>query len=180
MWEALFKRYWLVSTFKESPANTPYSLLLLATVAFLFFILIIWQWFMADMKRQFDLLYSIAAAASLLAAYCLYTFLLLKLNKKKHRIVQTLTSLWASHFIIHLFALPLLLMAPILANANLGSGLILLAGIIYLILTLVLTVWQFLITAYIYRYALDVDYLTSILVSFGLLACNILTVSFWQ
>ncbi len=38
MWVALNKRYWQVSVFKETPANTPYSPLLLGTIAFCFYI----------------------------------------------------------------------------------------------------------------------------------------------
>ena len=60
-----------------------------------------------------------------------------------------------------------------------GLLFVLFFGILYLILTLVLTVWKFLITAHIYKHALEVDNLASILASVGLLACNILTVSFW-
>ncbi|WED43798.1 hypothetical protein [Legionella cardiaca] len=180
MWEVIFKRYWQVSTFRESPANTPYSMPLLVVVAFLFFILILLQWFMADIKQQFTISNSIAAGISLIVAYFIFTFILLKLNHKTNRAVQALTSLLASHFIVHLFAIPLLLVAPALAEANMGNGLALLLGVIYLVLTLILTVWQFLITVHIYKYTLEVDYLTAILASFGLLAFNILTVSFWR
>lgn len=180
MWDALLKKYWQVSVFKETPANTPCSSLLLGLVAFLYFLLIILQWFLAEVKQQFDLAIAIFAASSLLATYFVYTYLLLKLNKKSNRILQTLTALLFSHMIIHVIALPLLVVAPALVNANMDQALTLLMGVVYLILTLVLTVWQFLITAYIYKHALEVDYLTSILTSFGLLACNILTVSFWR
>ncbi|CEK11232.1 hypothetical protein [Legionella hackeliae] len=180
MWEAILKRYWQVASFKDSPANTPYSLPLLVFVAFLFFMLIILQWFMADMKQQFEITSSIAAGGSLIIVYVIFTFLLLKVNGKVNRLVQTLTSLLACHFIVHIFALPLLIVAPALAGATLGHSIALLLGFIYLILTLILTVWQFLVTAHVYKYALDVDNLTSVLASFGLLACNILTVSFWR
>ena len=85
-----------------------------------------------------------------------------------------------SHLVVHFFAFPLLLMTPILVGSDMDKTLVLLIAIVYLILTLSLTVWQFLVTAHIYKYALDLDYFAAVLASFGLLACNILTVSFWQ
>ncbi|OCH98858.1 hypothetical protein A8135_08830 [Legionella jamestowniensis] len=180
MWEAILKRYWLVATFKESPANTPYSVPLLVFIAFLFSTLIILQWYMADIKQQFELLSAIAAGVCLILVYFIFTFVLLKVNDKVSRLIQSLTSLLASHLIVHIFALPLLIVAPALAAAKVSHGLALILGLIYLVLTLVLTVWQFLVTVHVYKLTLEVDNLTAVLASFGLLACNILTVSFWR
>lgn len=180
MWEAILKRYWQVATFKESPANTPYSVSLLVFVAFLFSTLIVLQWYMADIKQQFEIASSVAAGICLIIVYCIYTFLLLKVNNKANRLVQSLSSLLASHLIVHVFALPLLIVAPALAAAKMSHGLALLLGLIYLILTLILTVWQFLVTVHVYKLALEVDSLAAVLASFGLLACNILIVSFWR
>lgn len=178
MWEILFKRYWRVCIFKETPANTPHSQFLLALIAFLFLSLIILQWFSTDVQQEFKLTTSILAGLSLLFSYFIYTFVLLKVYRKANRFTQTLTALLVCHLIVHIFAMPLLLMTPIFGS-KINQTLVLLFGILYLILTLVLTVWQFLVTAHIYKYALEVDTLASILASFGLLACNILTVSFW-
>ncbi|KTD24762.1 Uncharacterised protein [Legionella lansingensis] len=180
MWDILLKRYWQVSTFRESPANTPYSIPLLVIVALLFFLLMVWQWFMVDIKGQFKLATSVATGISLIGTYFIFTFLILKMNRKANRVVKTLTSLLASHLIVHLFAIPLLLVTPILASANVTNTAALLLAIIYLLLTLVLTAWQFLVTAHIYKHALETDTLTSVLASFGLLACNVLIVSFWR
>lgn len=172
--------YWQVATFKETPASTPYSVPLLVFVAFSFLMLLELQWFMADIKQQFEISLTIAMGITLIIAYALFTFLLLKINHKVNRVVQTLASLLACHFIVHIFAIPLLLVAPALSEADMNHGFAILLGIIYLILTLILTVWQFLVTAHVYKYALEVDNLAAFLASFGLLACNILTVSFWR
>lgn len=180
MWEALFKRYWQVALLKESPENTPYSLLLLMIASFLFFSLIILQWQFADLKQAFNIATSILAAISLLLSYFVFTYLLLKINRKANRVLQTLTSLLICHSIIHFFAFPLLIATPMFSNGGINQALLLLISIVYLILTLVLTGWQFLVTIHIYRRALESDNLTAVLASFGLLACNILTVSFWQ
>ncbi|HHF7345897.1 TPA: hypothetical protein ACPSKE_002235 [Legionella feeleii] len=178
MWDMLFKRYWRVCIFKETPANTPYSHFLLGLVSFLFLALIILQWYITDVQKEFKLITSIFAGLSLLCSYFIYTFVLLKVYRKTNRFAQTLTALLVSHLIVHIFAMPLLLVAPIF-NSTINPTFVLFFGILYLILTLVLTVWQFLITAHIYKHALEVDNLASILASVGLLACNILTVSFW-
>ncbi|CDZ78608.1 hypothetical protein BN59_02918 [Legionella massiliensis] len=180
MWETLLKRYWMVALLKESPENTPYSPFLMVMVAFLFFILILFQWYLADLRQQFNLAISILAALTLLCSYFVYTFVILKIYRKAGRALQTLTSLLASHLIVHFFAFPLLLATPLLINSDLNQGILLFIGIVYLVLTLILTFWQFMVTIHIYKQALELDYLSAILASFGLLACNILTVSFWQ
>ncbi len=180
MWAALIKRYWQVSIFKETPANTPYSLLLLGLAALFFFLLIVLQWMIADVEQLFTLSTSLSAGSVLLASYGLYTLALLLAFRVSSRIVQTLTCLLVGHTIVHLFAFPLLLVTPWLAEANIVQPLALLVGIVYLILTLILTVWQFMVTVHIYKHALAIDYLPAVLASFGLLACNILIVSFWR
>jgi len=180
MWEALLKRYWLVTCLKESPANTPYSPVMMIFAAFWFFMVIIIQWYLADIKQQFTLANSILAALTLLCSYFVYTFVILKINRKVNRALQTLTSLLVSHTMIHFFAFPLLLAVPFLAKANLAQPAIVFIGMIYLFLTLSLTLWQFIVTIYIYKKSLDLDSLAATLAGFGLLACNFLTVSFWH
>ncbi len=180
MWVALIKRYWLVSIFKETPANTPYSSFMLGTIAIFFFFLIVMQWMIADFEEIFTLKTSILAAATLLLSYGLYTLALLLMFRLPNRTVQTLTCLLAGHTIVHLFAFPLLLVAPWLSENHLFEFLALLVGIVYLILTLALTAWQFMITVHVYKHALGIEYFPAVLASFGLMACNILIVSLWR
>jgi len=180
MWEALLKRYWEVVLLKAGPENTPYSAFLLIIISFLFLILIVFQWYLADIKKVFDLGVALLEGITLLGSYFIYSYLLLKIYHKSNRAVQTLTTLLVSHTILHFFALPLLLLAPLLIAADINHMLALFIGIIYLICTFLLTAWQFLVTIHIYKMALEVDYLTAVLASFGLLACNIVAVSIWQ
>jgi hypothetical protein len=146
MWTALIKRYWQVSLLKETPANTPYSIFLLGLISLFFFLLIIFQWLIADVEDLFTISSSILAGAALLASYFVYTFALLLVFRIANRLVQTLTCLLAGHVIIHLFAFPLLLITPWLMEANSVQPLALFIGILYLIATLILTVWQFMVT----------------------------------
>ncbi|KTD25961.1 MULTISPECIES: hypothetical protein [Legionella] len=180
MWEALFKCYWEVAILKKSPENTPYSPFLLSIASFLFFLLILLQWYLADLKQVFNPAISILAALTLLCSYFAYTYILLKIYHKTNRTLQTLTALLVCHMIVHFFAFPLLFMTPFLIKGDINQGVVLFLGVLYLILTFLLTIWQFLVTIHIYKRALEVDYVGAALASFGLLACNILTVSFWQ
>ncbi|ARG99750.1 hypothetical protein [Legionella micdadei] len=180
MWEALFKCYWQVAILKKSPENTPYSPFLLGLIAVLFFLLIILQWYLADFKQAFNPFISILAGLSLLCSYFGYTYAILKIYRKTNRSLQTLTALLFCHAIVHFFAFPLLIMTPLLISGDMSQVLGLFLGIVYLVITLLLTIWQFLVTIHIYKQALEVDYVGGVLASFGLLACNILTVSFWQ
>lgn len=175
---SIFKNYWRLTLFKEGPEDTPHSLFLLVMLAVLFFLLMIWQWFMADVNQELGLSVAIMAGFSLLFSYFIYTFVLLKWHQKTYRIVQTLSSLFAAHLIIHFLAFPLLWIAPLLTHPE-APVFALFVGILYLLFAIILTAWQFLVTANIYRHALDLTNLASMMASFGLLACNILIVSFW-
>jgi hypothetical protein len=180
MWAKLIQRYWQVSIFKETPANTPYSLLLLGLTAIFFFLLIVLQWMIADVEQVFTFRTSLFAGSALLVSYGLYTAALLFAFHVSSRLVQTLTCLLAGHTIVHLFAFPLLLVTPWLADATIIQPLALIVGVVYLMLTLGLTVWQFMVTIHIYKHALAINYLPAVLASLGLLGSNILIVSFWR
>ena len=180
MWLALFKRYWQVSLIKDTPASTPCSLLMLCMIAGIFFLLIVVQWMLADFDGLFTLNTALVEASILLLSYAIYTLGLLRLFRVSYRTVQSLSCLLAGHTIVHLFAFPLLLIAPYLALAALPPILALLLGIVYLLLTIVFSLWQFMISVHIYKQALSVAYFPAVLASFGLVACNILMVSFWR
>lgn len=180
MWLALIKQYWNVSLFKQEPGDTPYSTLLLGIVCVVFFALIVCQWLISDINHQLTWGMALLVAASLVLSYVAYTWILLSMFRLKARFVQTLTCLLAGHTIVHFVAFPLLLILPLFMGAHntvvVGS----LIGIAYLILTLMLAVWQFMVSVYVYKQALSTAYFSAVLASFGLLAFNILTVSFWR
>ena len=181
MWLTLIKQYWQISLFKQTPADTPYSPLLLSAIMVFFFFLIVVQWMISDVQQQLTVSSAMLIAGLLVLSYAVYTCVLLLMNRQSLRIVQTLSCLLASHSIVHLFAFPLLLiLTPLLIETNTTHILGPFVGIMYLVLTLILTVWQFAVTTYIYKHALTIDYLPALLASLGLLACNILTVSFWR
>jgi len=142
--------------------------------------LIVVQWFITDIKQEITLGVALVAAAALVMSYIGYTYALLTVCRQRYRVIQTLTCLLAAHIIVHIWALPLLLVVPLLATQPVPQPMGSLFGILYLILTLMLTVWQFMLSAYIYKKALEIDYLPAILASLGLLATNILIVSFWR
>ncbi len=180
MWGKLIRQYWNVSIFKETPDNTPYSQLLLALVSFLFLFVLIIQWRFSETKANYSYTIASLVAVSLLLSYYAYTHVLLALNKLSNRTIQTLTSLLMGHLFVHLFAFPLIFLAPFLNDLNPAGMYSFMIGIIYLLITLLLTGWQFMITVYVYKHALNIDYLAATLASFGLLACNILIISLWR
>ena len=177
MWFSLIKQYWQVSLFKRPPEETPYAPLLLCVVGFLYLLLIIGQWIISDIEQQVRFGTALLIAGALIISYVLYTAALLTIFHVSNRLVQTLTSLFSAHAIVHLFVFPLLLLTPLLIETNTTPVLAPFVGVLYLILTLFLTGWQLLISAYIYKHALSIDYFQSALASLGLLACNILCVA---
>lgn len=180
MWITLFKKYWQVALFKETPDNTPYSPLFLCIIAIFYFSLVFVQWLLVDIENQFTLLGTLFAAIALVLSYALYTFALLYAYKLANRTVQTLTCLLVCHTIVHLLALPLIIIVPLLTTGNFPQLIGILIGVMYLLAVLLLTIWQFMLSAYIYKQALSIDYLGAAMASFGLLATNILIVSLWR
>ena len=179
MWFALIKQYWNVSMLREKPENTPYSPILSCIVALVFFVLIVFQWMMTDVNKKLEFGTALLIAGSLVLSYMLYTWVLLLLFRLKSRFLQTLTCIFAGHTVVHLAAFPLLLIMPLLIGVQTTSIISSFIGILYLVFTLTLAIWQFMVSAFIYKQALMVSWLSAILASLGLLACNILTISFW-
>lgn len=175
----LIKQYCNVSLLRQNPGDTPYSVFLLIITGTIFFILIVLQWILTDISHKLTTGNVMLIAGSLVLSYILYTWIVLALYGLHARCVQTLTCLFAGHTVVHLMACPLLLFVPIMGHLHTSLLIGALIGITYLILTLILTVWQFMVSVYIYRQALEKDYLSGILASLGLLACNILTISLW-
>lgn len=180
MWKTLLQQYWEVSVLKRSPADTPYSPVLTISIAGFFFLMVVSQWQVADVKNQLSLPVTIMAAFSLIISYAFYTYALCSTYRIPNRTIQALTCLFAGHSIIHLLAFPLLLSMPLIVDSYLSPPVALFIAIVYLILTLGLTIWQFMITVYIYKETFSSRYPPAILASIGLLAVNILIVSIWQ
>ncbi|MCE3046095.1 MULTISPECIES: hypothetical protein [Legionella] len=177
MWKHILQRYWKVTTLKESPAQTPYSLYLLVILTLLFFIVVSVQWSLVAPKKQaFQVPF--LAAAILLGTYFIYTLFLLYLAGKSERLVQTVSSLYVTYLIIHLLAFPLIFFSQIMLGEQINNLLMLLLLLIYLVAALFLTGWQFLVTANIYRHALDLSFVNGILACLGLMAFSLLTLSF--
>lgn len=179
MWLNLIKQYWNISLLREKPENTPYSPILSCVVVLVFLGLIVLQWMITDVNQKLEFGSAILIAGSLVLSYILYTWVLLLLFRLKSRFLQTLTCLLAGHTVVHLLAFPLLLIMPLLLGIQTKTILSSFIGILYLVFTLTLAIWQFSVSAYVYKHALAVSWLPAILASFGLLACNILTISFW-
>ncbi len=179
MWLELIKQYWNVSVLREKPENTPHSLFLFAFVVFAFFSLIVLQWMMTDVSQQLSFGVALMIAGSLVMSYVTYVWVLLRLFRLQSRFLQSLTCIFAGHTAVHLVAFPLLLIMPVFLKMPGLSTVSPFIGVLYLALTLILAVWQFMISAYIFKHALTSSWLSASLSSFGLLACNILTISFW-
>lgn len=181
MFHLIFDRYWDICLLKESPENTPYSISRMVLSGFVLALLIMIEWNVTSFKSSDDMVVN-----SALISFCLvisdviYTYLVLSFKGFAARLVQVTTSLFVINIIIHILVVPLLLIAPYLSQFHLRNPLFLFLGIIYLFLSLGLSVWQFVITANIYKFALNVTMIQAVLTAFGLVAVNILTVSLLQ
>lgn len=180
MIKQLISCYWRIALLKDSPEHTPYSLFLLLLSGLLLLLIMTAQWVIASFDFSNDLLLELAASASLILSFVLYTAVVLWLKKLSIRFTKTATSLFVTHIFIHLFALPLFILDPYLTNAHLKNPIFSFIAVIYLFITLGLSVWQFVITAHIYKHALSTTPIQSVLAAFGLVAVNVLTISLWR
>ena len=176
----IFSYYWRISLLRESPENTPYSLLLLVISALLLTVIMAIQWSFSAFDFSDDLLFVLVAGLSLVISFIVYTGIILSLKGLRARLVQTATSLLFAHSIVHILAMPLFIIDPYLTHVSLKNPIFLFIGVLYLFITLGLSIWQFVITAHIYKYALNTTPIQSVLAAFGLIAVNVLTLSFWR
>lgn len=180
MLHLIFDRYWDICLLKESPENTPYSITRMVLSAVLLALLMTIEWDYSYFNSSEEMINNVFISVCLIISYIIYTYLALFFKGLTPRLVQTATSLYCINIIIHILVIPLLIIAPYLSLANLRNPLFLFIGIFYLFLSLGLSVWQFVITAYIYKFALNITAIQSALAAFGLIAVNILTISLLQ
>ncbi|KTD60663.1 hypothetical protein Lsan_1954 [Legionella santicrucis] len=176
----IFDRYWDICLLKESPENTPYSISRMVLSGFFLALLIMIEWSVTSFKSSNGMVNSALISFCLIISDVIYTYLVLSFKGLAARLVQVVTSLFFINIIIHILVIPLLLIAPYLSQIHLRNPLFLFLGIIYLFLSLGLSVWQFVITANIYKFALNLTMIQAVLTTFGLVAVNILTVSLLQ
>ncbi|MDI1353078.1 MAG: hypothetical protein PSV35_10005 [bacterium] len=180
MIKKVFLNYLHVALLKESPENTFYSPFLMILSFCWFTIIMVIQWSFNEDTFTSDMLVKIVMAGSLASSFLIYSLIILLLRGLESRLVQTVSCLLFSQVIIHFLALPLIIADPFLVQVNLKNPIFLFLGVVYLFLSLGLSVWQFVISAHIYKYALNITPIQSVLAAFGLVAVNILTLSFWR
>lgn len=160
--------------------HLPCSQALLGTVALVFVLLSLIQWEILDRNLQeWSLFGALFAIISYLAAFVVYTWLLLSFMGFSERYQMTLNALLMTRIMVQLLVFPFifLLHAPLAETSLEGTQLVFF--IIYLLVALGSSLWEFLIQAYIYKQAIECNTLQSLMASVGLLAFKILAVLFW-
>jgi hypothetical protein len=180
MLHLIFDRYWDICLLKDSPENTPYSITRMVLSGVLLVLLMTIEWNYSFFNSSEDMVNNTFISVCMVISYIVYTYLILYFKSLTPRLIQTVTSLYCINIIIHILVIPLLIIEPYLSLTNLRNPLFLFVGIIYLFLSLGLAIWQFVITAHVYRSALNTTAIQSVLAAFGLIAVNILTVSLLQ
>ena len=180
MLNLVIDNYWDICLLKESPENTPYSITRVFLSGIVLALIMVIEWDYSYFTSSADMGTNLFVATSLILSYVIYTYIVLFLRGHTPRLVQTVTTLYCTSIIIHIMIAPLLLISPYLSQIHLKNPLLLFLGVLYLFLSIGISVWQFVITAHIYKHALNTTPIQSVLVAFGLIAVNILTVSSLQ
>ncbi|MCC5792685.1 MAG: YIP1 family protein [Legionellaceae bacterium] len=176
MLKTLLLPYWEVCMLRRSPADTPYSPLLLVIFSLSYYILVQFQWNLQKLPAQFTIQNPLSAGFFVLLGTILYVGGMLAAMRKANRFVQTTTSLMAVHSIIHLLLLPLVvIMAQLIVfpdqmtQMEMPSAATSFLLIALAVLSLVITIWQLVIMMFILRKAMDADQLSGVLATLGLL-----------
>lgn len=176
----ILKFYWQLAILKAKPEDSPYSSFLMIATGLLYALTMLMQWALLDLDLPIYFLGSLGAVVSLILSYAGFTYILLAFRNLTSRLVQTLTCLFATHTIVHLCVSPIMLFSPLMTPKNLANPVFFMFGMLYLFIILGLSIWEFLITAHIYKSALNATVMQAILAAIGLDAINILTVTLWQ
>lgn len=176
MWKQLINTYGRILLLRAPPESAPYSRALFILAILLYVLVLVLQWIFAGMLRSFSLLDFLFMSLSLLAGMFVYTWLLLKIKGYPNRFVQTCTALLFIFIYIHTLALPLALMVPQVTN-NSSSYLL---TLLYLPVTLILSLWQLFANIHVYKFSLEIDGWQAAVIGLGLLAVNVLTLTLWH
>ena len=146
---------------RTAPEDLPYSLRLMNRIIFLYLV--------SGLVVQSDLVepsLSISRMILNLAITLFFTYVVLSSLELKTRFVQTMTALVGVSIIFNLLAWPLLKQMGEQASAEPLTGII-------SIFVLLLMGWELLVTAHIYRHALNVKMGQAIVLSLGLFFVSI-------
>jgi fumarate reductase subunit D len=174
MFIRLLLQYWYLCLFRLGPQNTVYSITTLLLGIFLLLIITVFQVMISDISNKITLGMALGRSLVLIGSMSVYTYFVLFIKSKTLRYLPTLSSLIYSHVLIHCLAMPLAILTPYLSTIKAWETAFVFIGIIYFLAMIFLSVWQLLINTHIYYHALDLDFFSALLVSFGLLGVNIL------
>ncbi len=96
-------------------------------------------------------------------------WLLLRIRRLQHRFNQTFAALCGSAAVINAIAFPFM---PYLFNAGADAQ----AGTWLIVLTLLIDIWSVVITAHIFRHALDIGFASGISLSIALILVTVVTI----
>lgn len=174
---ALIRFYWHVCLFKQGPQDSPYSKSLTVMAALVLATILISQVVVSDGQPKVGLNQVIMLVIVLISGISVYTSIILALVNLTNRIIQTLTTILMTQCIVHALAFPLVFVMPQFSKEELYQGNNALISMVYVMLVLFLNVWQLMINSYIYQHALGKKFITGLMVSFGLLAFNLLLIN---
>lgn len=146
--------FWKIATLKEGPQILPVSGLLLILVLAVNLVMDLVN---LSIVADADQVVLMMLSASYSLALMITLSAIMWVMKYQNRIIQTLTALFGSGFIISLFALPFLVLV-----GNYGDK-----PNFFSIFILAINIWSLAVTANIFRHALSVSLLLAWVLAFG-------------
>lgn len=165
---------WRICRLKVGPQDMPYSVTLLITLLISNATISILALSINQMNTEI-----IRQSLVLLLVPLIFSYAILYLYKRSERFIQTVCAQNAVNILLSLLMIPFLVFHPSPPQAGQTiSNAVILISLFYIIVFLGFNVWLVVITAHIYRHALNVNYMTGLLAAFALMGVNILVFSF--
>lgn len=171
---ALITLLWDICRLRKGPEDMPYSPMLLG---WLVGISVLLGWYQFSYRAEFAV--ALWHAILMLSASMMFTALILYVKGHLSRLVQTLTAIIGVNVLMNIIVMPLVLLQPFLVvtepvkTFNFTLFLIL----VVVMIQLFLNVWLIIITAHIFRRALDTNFATGALVAIAMLGLDIILIT---
>lgn len=160
----LFQKYFLISVFRATPQELPGpTVVLWISVAAAFVT------GMAGLLFAYDFAEALRRSLLALIIPAILVFLLLRFRNLQHRFNQTFSAMCGSATVIYVLAFPLM---PYFFNADAETD----SGKWLIMLVLVIDIWALMITAHIFRHAMDVGLATGVSFSIMLMLVTLFVI----
>ena len=160
---------WRICKLQAGPEDVPHSNILLIGIVILSVLL---GWL--PMLLQKGLAAGLMTVVATLTVMVLFVYAVLQIRGLARRFVQTLTAIVSVDILIKLVALPFLILMAWMIAVKPEDSVLNTVSFLYLIVILVVNVWGIIVTAHIFRRALNTRFIVGLLITFAMIGLEMI------